>query len=244
MNKKEKNIELRIYELLGIKIFRKMAFKFRDLIWVPLTLKISKEKRHEMLYNEPSNYIMNRGHGIQDLRDFKKQLLLNSVVHICCLFICLPVSLMGIIGNVSFIFAIINIFLALIHTYCIMLQRYNQIRINQVIKRMKPREDAKKSELKKELIKEDSLLSEHTYKVVNKRDKEKNVTFEELLETATYKQLKLYRDYLSYFRTINQTREQYQSFSSEEQQIIKVPLQKNKTLKLELNLKKQNESIN
>ena len=131
-----------------------------------------------------------------------------------------------------------------INSYCIMLQRYNQVRINQAIKRMEPHEEFKKKELKEELIKEDSLLSEHTYKIVDKDNKEKDVIFEEWLETATYNQLKKYRDYLSHFMKVNQMVEERKNYCASKQLSISVPLQKNKTLKLELKPEKQNEVSN
>lgn len=244
MNKNGKNIELKIYEALGIKTFRKMAFGLYKMVAFPFTIFMSKEERKDF-YNMPNNYNMKKGHGLQDLRDFKKWLLVNACIHIWVLYNCMPAFLNVVSGTASLSTTIFNLSAVGINCYCIMLQRYNHIRINQVIKKMEPREEAKKSELKEELIKEDSLLNEHTYKVVNKRDKEKDITFEELLETATYEQLKQYCDYLSYFKAINQMIEEQQSYySSEKQSTISVPLQKNKTLKLELKPKKQNERAN
>ena len=38
-------IELKIYELLGIKTFRKMVFGFCKLIALPFTLLLPKEER-------------------------------------------------------------------------------------------------------------------------------------------------------------------------------------------------------
>lgn len=108
-----------------------------------------------------------------------------------------------------------------------MLQRYNQIRINQVIKKGEHLEKTKKNKLKEELIKEDSLLSKHIYKVVNKREEEKNITFEELLENATYEQLRQYRDYLSSFKKTDQVMERQQiCYTLDEKPSISVPLQK------------------
>ena len=240
MNKKRKNIELKIYELLGVKTFRKMAFKLRDTLFWPILkiARLSKEERHEVLYEQPSNYIMKKGHGIKDFKDFKKQLLFNAGIHIWALSVCMPNFLKVIGGTASLSTTIINLSCIAVNIYCIMLQRYNHIRINQVIKKMEPREEAKKGKLKEELIREDSLLNEHSYKVVNKRDKEKDITFEELLKTATYAQLKEYREYLSYFKEKNQMLEQQQSYTLEEQLSISVPLKKNKTLKLEFKPKK------
>ncbi len=249
MNKKKKNIELKIYELLGIKTFRKMLFKLvYKLVYIliiPITREMTKEERYNLIYNVPANYKMKKGHGIQDLRDFKKKLLFNAGMHIFSLIMCIPCFLKIIGSTASISTTIITLFFVTTNIYCIMLQRYNHIRINQVIKKGEPREEAKKNKLKEELIKEDSLLSEHTYKVVNKCEKEKNITFEELLETDTYEQLRQYRDYLSYFKKVDQMLEEQQShYTPDEQLSISVPLQKNKTLKLELKPRKQDENSN
>lgn len=245
MNKKEKNIELKIYELLGVKTFRNILFKLVYISVIPFTHEMTKEERHKFIYNTPTNYTMKKGHGIQDLRDFKKQLLLNAGIHIFALISCIP-NLLNVIGSTASLFTTVTtLFLVPLNIYCIMIQRYNHIRINQVIKKGELHEADKKSKLKEELIKEDSLLREHTYKVINKREKEKDVTFEKLLETATYEQLKQYRDYLSHFKEGDQMLKEYQSYYTlEEQHSISVPLQKNKTLKLELKSRKQDESFN
>lgn len=237
MNKKGKNIELKIYELLGVKIFRKMAFGLRDTLAFPLTLKMSKEERKKFLYNTASNYIMKKGNGLQDLRDFKKQLWLNAGIHIWALSLCLPNFLKVIGGTASTFTTIINLITITINIYCIMLQRYNCVRINEVIKKGIPREEKKKNEIKDELKQVDSLLKEHNYKIVNKRNKEKIITFDELLQNATLEQLREYRDYLKLFQKCREQFEFSQGFQEQEQQMdIKVPLEKNKKLKLELKL--------
>lgn len=231
MNKKEKNIELKIYELLGVKTFRKLVFKLCYISMIPFTRHMTREERYNSIYNTPSNYNMKKGHGIQDLRDFKKQLLLNAGIHIFGLITCIP-SFLNVIGGTATLFTTIaTLFLVTINTYCITLQRYNQIRINQVIKKGEHLEEAKKNKLKEELIKEDSLLSKHIYKVVNKRGEEKNITFEELLENATYEQLRQYRNYLSSSKeTVQDMKGQQSYYTSGEKSSISVPLQKIKKL--------------
>ena len=74
MNKKGKNIELKIYELLGVKIFRKMAFGLRDKIWILYTLKMSKEERKDYLYHTASNYNLGKVNSLEDIKKFKKEL--------------------------------------------------------------------------------------------------------------------------------------------------------------------------
>lgn len=230
MKKKEKSFELKIYELLGVKIFRKIVFGLYKILGFPFTIFMSKEERKKA-YNTPNNYNMKKGHGIQDLRDFKKWLLFNTCVHAFALGYCIPIFLKVVSGTASLSTTINNLICIVINCYCIMLQRYNHIRINQVIKRMEPREEAKKKILKDELIKEDSLLCEHTYKVYNKRNKEKNVTFDELVKTASYVELKQFRDYLS---QVKKVMEGQQDYYVQQESNAGVLLHNNSTLKLEL----------
>lgn len=257
---KKKNIELRIYESLGIKTFRKMLFKLVYILIIPITYKMTREERYSFIYNTPSNYVMKKGYNLQVLRDFKKLLLFNASVHIYSLLASIPNYISIIKGTIPLFDTIITFLVTTINIYCIMLQRYNQIRINQVIKKYESKEKIKKNELTEELIKEDSLLLDHTYKIVNKNDKEKTITFEELLENATYEQLKQYRKYLSCFKAVSQNIDYYFTpdeklniikqycmyysevanqdiayyFAPNETLNIHVPLQKNKRLKLEL----------
>ena len=121
-----------------------------------------------------------------------------------------------------------------------MLQRYNHIRINKVIKKMLSREETKKNKIKEELKKEDSLLNNYTYILVNKQDNEKNISFQEFLDTATYDELIQYRDYLSYIKEYNQTLIGQQDFYEPEEHSFSFPTQKNKSLKLELKNNRNN----
>lgn len=42
--KKNKNLEMKIYELLGVKIFRKMAFALAYILSLPLKLTMTKKE--------------------------------------------------------------------------------------------------------------------------------------------------------------------------------------------------------
>lgn len=245
MNKGEKNFEIRLYELLGVKIFRKMVFGLRDILAFPLVFKMEKEERKKFL-NTPSNYNMKIGHGLQDLRNFKGALLFNSAIHMFVLITCLP-NFLKVIGAVSIPIslssALTNVICVGISIYCLMLQRYNWVRINKVIKKYKPREDKQKEEIKEELIHEDSLIDEHTYIISNNKNKEKEMTIEQLLKNATLSQLKEYRKYLRYYKNINETINQIQYLAEQEEQIeVKLSISDEKTLKLKLKPKSDNES--
>lgn len=242
--KKNKNIEMKIYELLGVKVFRKMAFGLRDILSFPLTIKMSKEERKNFLYHTASNYNLGKVKSLEDVKKFKKQLFINAGIHIWALSVCLPNFLKIIGGTASLSTTIINLSCIGINLYCIMLQRYNGIRINQLIEKMTPRYEKQKDTIKDELRKDDSLLLEHTYKIVDKKDKETSITFEDLIANANIEQLKQYREYLAYFQRINQAIQENEFYSDDQQIDISMPMKKNKTLKLELKNNRENNGAN
>ena len=237
--KKNKNIEMRIYELLGVKVFRKLAFSWRNILVFPLTIRMSKEERHNFLYNSAINYNLGKVKSLEDVKGFKKKLFINSGIHILGLSVCLPTFLKVIGGTASLSAAIISITCIGINLYCIMLQRYNCIRINQLIEKMTPRYERKKDAIKEELRKEDSLLLEHTYKIVDKKERETSITFEDLIANANIEQLKQYREYLAHFQSVNQLIQE-NDISAEHQVVLSMPMEKHKTLKLELKTNKHN----
>jgi len=203
MKDKLNNIEMKIYKILGVKVFKKIVFGLHDFVTLPLTFKLSKEERKNFLYNTASNYRMKKGNGLQDLRDFKKMLFFNGSIHflgliygITCIIGCMmgPLSIFSIIFH--FLFACINF-------DCIMLQRYNYIRLNKVLKKGEKLEEIKKKKLCEELREIKSTSKEHKYILVDKKDEETNITFEEFIETATLEQLKEYKSRLSFFKMLN-----------------------------------------
>ena len=183
MKKKNKNLELKIYEILGVKIFRKLVMKLLYFCAYPyfILLKIPKEKRKKILYNTPSNYFMKKGNALQDLKDFKKQLYFNAGIHIIVLIIILTILYTNIFVDIPFI---------ILNLYCIMLQRYNYIRINQVINKHKIFEKNKIKLIKTELKEKDSLLKEHVYILECIGKKKEIKTLDELLENAPIERLR------------------------------------------------------
>lgn len=190
-------IELKIYELLGIKTFRKMVFGFCKLIALPFTLLLPKEERKEFLNSiKIINYNI-KGYNIQNLREFKKYLLLNAMFHVSALLFCLPNFMKVIGGMTSFLQTITSCIVITINCYCIMLQRYNHIRINKTINRIRPYEEKQKTQIKEELKKLENSLSVHNHIMIHKKNNDKKTTFDELLQNATLEELKEYRDYLN-----------------------------------------------
>lgn len=242
--KKNNNIEMKIYELLGVKVFRKMAFGLRDILAFPLTIKMSKEERKDFLYHTASNYNLGKVKSLEDIKKFKKQLFINAGIHVWALSVCLPSFLKVVGGTASLSTTIINLTCIGINLYCIMLQRYNGIRINQLIEKMTPRYERQKDTIKEELRKDDSLLLDHTYKIVDKRERETSITFEGLIANANIEQLKQYREYLAYFQSVNQMVQENGFYSDNQHVDVSMPMGKHKTLKLELKNNGQDYSAN
>ena len=84
----------------------------------------------------------------------------------------------------------VNITFVILNLYCVMLQRYNYIRINQVIKKHKSFEENKIKLIKTELKEKDGLLKEHVYTLKCIGKKKEIKTLDELLENASLERLK------------------------------------------------------
>lgn len=239
--KKDKSIEMKLYELLGIKVFKKMAFFVRDIVTLPLTFKMPKEERKKSLYNTASNYNIGKAKSLEDIKKFKKQLFKNAGIHIFALLAFLPSFIKIILGTASLSTTIIVLPAMVMNIYCIMLQRYNCIRINQLIEKMTPRYEKQKDAIKEELIEKDSLLLEHTYKIIDKKEKETSVNFEDLIANASIDELKKYRNYLAYLQIVNKVVQVNDLCPDKEEIDMSMPIEKNKTLKFEF--KNQNSVI-
>lgn len=239
--KKNKGIEMKFYELLGIKAFKKMAFVIRDIATLPLTSKMSKEERKKSLYNTASNYNIGKAKSLEDIKKFKKQLFKNAGIHIFALLICLPGFIKIIIGTASLFTTIMVLSVMVMNIYCIMLQRYNCIRINQLIEKMTPRYEKQKDAIKEKLIEKDSLLLEHSYKIIDKKEKETSINFEDLIANASIEELKQYRNYLEYLQMVNRVIQANDFCPDKEEINMSMPIEKDKTLKFEF--KNQNSII-
>lgn len=58
--KKREQIEIKIYETIGIKKFKKIIFKIRDAIYNTFHKKESKEENNKNLYEKQSNYVIGK----------------------------------------------------------------------------------------------------------------------------------------------------------------------------------------
>ena len=77
-----------------------------------------------------------------------------------------------------------------------MLQRYNYIRINNLIKRMKPKFEKRIEIIKEEIIKDDALIEEHEYELIDKKSNEKSISFDELISNMNVEELRNFQKYL------------------------------------------------
>lgn len=143
--KKREDIELKIYKTLGVKQFRNLAFKLEKLIHI-------KDKKKNI------NYHINDCKDLVSIDKFKKYLYYNGFIHVKNLiFGSVGLALM-IILNASVVPVIALSTLLLKDAYCVMLQRYNWIRITRHEEKLKARErkriDKVKSNIDKEKVEE------------------------------------------------------------------------------------------
>lgn len=143
--KKGEDLELKIYKALGVKYFRNLAFKLEKLIHI-------KDKKKNI------NYHINDCKDLVSIDKFKKYLYYNGFIHVKNLiFGSVGLALM-IILNASVVPVIALSTLLLKDVYCVMLQRYNWIRITRHEEKLKARErkriDKVKSNIDKEKVEE------------------------------------------------------------------------------------------
>lgn len=143
--KKREDLELKIYKALGVKQFRNLAFKLEKLIHI-------KDKKKNI------NYHINDCKDLVSIDKFKKYLYYNGFIHVKNLiFGSVGLALM-IILNASVVPVIALSTLLLKDAYCVMLQRYNWIRITRHEEKLKARErkriDKVKASIDKEKVEE------------------------------------------------------------------------------------------
>lgn len=143
--KKGEDLELKIYKALGVKYFRNLAFKLEKLIHI-------KDKKKNI------NYHINDCKDLVSIDKFKKYLYYNGFIHVKNLIFGSAGLALMIILNASVVPVIALSTLLLKDAYCVMLQRYNWIRITRHEEKLKARErkriDKVKSNIDKEKVEE------------------------------------------------------------------------------------------
>jgi hypothetical protein len=113
-----KDVEKKIYEFLGVNVFRKYIL----LPWAKLMKLIHLDSMFNYQISDTS---------INGLKDYKSQSKFAAAGHVLVLIITAIAFPQGVIGwlvNIAF------------NSYCIMVQRYNHIRINEIIAKLERRE--------------------------------------------------------------------------------------------------------
>ena len=122
--KKLKELEPKIYEFLGVLFFQKCVFTLEKIIHL-------KDKGKNINYHI-------KNYNIDQLEAFKKFLYFNSYIHVRNLLILFPVL---VIQTIFFspLFLLYTIPAIIKNAYCVMLQRYNYIRISKIAELKKKR---------------------------------------------------------------------------------------------------------
>ena len=127
-------IEMRLYEILGVKVFRKMVFWLEKMIH-------RRDRGKNINYHIPSKEV-----GALDA--FVKYLFYNGSIHVRNLAFFAVYLLLKILFFRHFRFYdIILGLLAVKDAYCVMLQRYNLLRIRIYKERLQERQEKRKNKM-------------------------------------------------------------------------------------------------
>lgn len=138
-------IEKKTYEILGVRLFRILVFKLEKAIH-------HRDKGKNINY-----HISNYEPGSLDA--FIKYLFYNGAIHVRnILYFAIYVSIRLIWGHELHWFDVVLLFLAVKDVYCVMLQRYNYIRINERRKRL---EEKRKIRLQQKIDRFQNIFADH-----------------------------------------------------------------------------------
>lgn len=147
---RQEDIEMRIYEVLGVKIFRSLVFKLEKFIH---RRDRGKNVNYHIKTYEP--FAINK---------FIKYLFYNGAIHVRNI----AVFLLSVICRyvVFHVVSVIDIFLWLLFLkdcYCVMLQRYNYLRIQERCERIKDKQK-KRIAAKADVLRSASSRYDWTFK--------------------------------------------------------------------------------
>ena len=128
--KKGQKIETKVYELLGVKLFKKATFKLEEII-------------HRKDKGKNINYHIKNSYSIESVNDFKKFLYYNGTIHVKNVIVGSAILLTLILFFNNPIAIVPISILTIKDLYCIMLQRYNWIKINDFEERLTSRKEKK-----------------------------------------------------------------------------------------------------
>ena len=115
--KKGQKIETKLYELLGIKLFRKAVFRLEKIV-------------HRKDNGKNTNYHI-QSNSINSLEEFKKYLYYNGTIHTSNLIKGIPILALMFIFKFKTLSIITLSAWLLKDAYCVMLQRYNWIKLSE-----------------------------------------------------------------------------------------------------------------
>lgn len=148
--KKLKELEPKIYECLGVKQFQKLVFLLEKVIHF-------KDKGKNINYHI-------KNYSIDELEQFKKFLYFNGFIHVrnsvvLVLFLIIQILFLNPIILVYIVPSLIK------NIYCVMLQRYNYIRIDKAITHKKKKIEKKTSHKVEKLVESEKF---ENVKIINK----------------------------------------------------------------------------
>lgn len=152
-------IEIKIYKFLGIEKFKRLVFKLENFI-----------HRNDNMKN--INYHVINSNSISSVENFKKYLYNNGKIHVRSLINGVIIIGITLILGIN---PLILIFLGLLmikDIYCIMLQRFNWIKIKEFQRKLKEKEERK-------IIKEKESLD---YEQVKQTATKLNINRKEMIE--------------------------------------------------------------
>lgn len=146
----QENIEMRIYEALGVKIFRALVFKLEKFI-------------HRRDRGKNVNYHIKTYEPLA-INKFIKYLFYNGAIHVrnIAVFLLIFICRYAIFRVVS----VMDVFLWLLFLkdcYCVMLQRYNYLRIQERCERIRDKQE-KRIAAKAEMLRSTNSRYDWTFK--------------------------------------------------------------------------------
>ena len=148
---KKKKLELKIYEFLGVKQFKKAVFMLEKII-------------HKRDKGKNINYHIKNSNDRESVDSFKKYLYYNGFIHTKNLITGIPIIVFAILCGQNLLFLIPLILFLIKDVYCVMLQRYNWLKISEFEKKLEIRDEKKidlsqknfeKKEIKIKMIEKD-----------------------------------------------------------------------------------------
>lgn len=113
-----------------------------NAIWIRFKLNLPKEEAKEYLYHTASNYNLGTRTNLKELENYKKEILYNAIVHTVPFLISIGGCFFEFGCNLPLAYTFLGFSIA--HFYCVMLQRYNWIRVDEVLKQAKKIENNRK----------------------------------------------------------------------------------------------------